>query len=92
MILKLTQKGYDIFQSYLKEAISIYDKNPIGQSPSIKDNCHFVYIHNEVDEYGAVTSTEYKCCLGEEMEVDIDHYNNSQDLQEFINRGYLVIV
>ena len=92
MILKLTQKGYNIFQSFLKEAVELHDKNPTGFAPCIKDNCDFVHIHNEVDELGNVTSVEYKGCLGDEIEIDDNHYDNSADLKEFVKQQYLEII
>lgn len=92
MKLTLTQKGYDIFQSYLKEMTESYNKNPIGDAPKIKDNFDFVYTHNEVDELDNVTTTYYQCCLGEEMTVDNDHYNNSATLKEFVKQEYLEII
>lgn len=92
MKLKLTQNGYDVFQSYLKEAISLYSKNPVGQSPSIKDGYDFIYLYNKVDEFGNLETTEYKGYLNQEMEVNVDHYNDSQDLKFFVNQGYLEII
>ena len=98
MILKLTQSGKDFFDNIrLKGFTTSHDFVYLF-------NCKNDPCHAAAEEAGYYPETfictpescniafhhHYNCNFGEEMVVDDEHYN--EDLQAFVNQGYLEII